>query len=107
MVDSKMLDLTDTGLMADAMAYRVKYRKVNNAGKVVKPFLHIDSIGVHKKNRGGVYPGGLRCKSLCVTVLEAGFLKEEFNHACVVVEEYPVEEIIARGIAGGLVSAST
>ena len=63
-------------------------------------------MGVHKKNRGGVYPSGIRCKSLCVEVLEAGFLKEEVNHACIVVEEAPVEEII-RSRGAGMVSAST
>ena len=94
-------------LMVEASAYRAKYRKVNSDGKAIKTLLHIESLGVHQKNRGGNYPGGPRCKSLCVTVLEEGFVKDEVNHACVVVEEARVEEILARAKSDTLLTAST
>ena len=42
----------------------------------------------------------------CVCALNGGFLKEEVDHAYVVVEECPVQEIIARGITASHVSAS-
>ena len=109
MADSKISKLSGNGLMVAAMVYRVKYRKVNHEGKPIKLLLSIESMGVHKNKRGGVYPAGIRCKSLCVTVLEAGFIKEDVSHALIVVEEPPFEEIIKRGIAAGhkVISAST
>ena len=73
--------------MTAAMAWRVKYRKIEDAGKVIRMKLRIASLGVHPKNRGGVYPAGVRCKGSCVDVVEVGFVKEEVNHAGVVVEE--------------------
>ncbi len=48
--------------------------------------LFVQSLGVHPKNCGGVYPVGVRCKGLCVGVVEAEFVKEEMNHVVVVVE---------------------
>ena len=84
-------------LMTAAMAWRVKYRKIDHDGKVIRLKLRIESLGVHPKNRGGVYPAGVRCKGLCVDVVEAGFVKEEVNHAVVVVEETPAERIRSRG----------
>jgi hypothetical protein len=107
MADSKHEDPSDKhGLMVAAMAYRVKYRKMGSDGKAVKIAVRIEHMGVHKKNRGSVYPAGVRCKSLCVEVLEAGFVKEEVNHALIVVEEAPVEEILRRTAVADKVSAS-
>ena len=107
MADSKHVDPSDKhGLMVAAMAYRVKYRKMGSDGKAVKIAVRIENMGVHKKNRGSVYPAGVRCKSLCVEVLEAGFVKEEVNHALIVVEEAPVEEIIRGTAVADKVSAS-
>ena len=70
------------GEIAEAMAYRVKYRKVNSAGQAKKILLRIENLGCHMKNRGGVYPAGCRCKSLCLEVVlaaralhEAGWLE--------------------------------
>ena len=80
--------------MVAAMAYRVKYSKVCADGKPLKMAVRVEEMGVHKKNRGSVYPAGIRCKSLCTEVVEAGFMKEEISHACVVVEEPPIEELI-------------
>ena len=106
MADSKHANPGENSLIVAAMAYRVKYRKVNSAGQAIKILLRIENLGVHMKNRGGVYPAGIRCKSLCGDVVLAGFVKEEVNHACIAVEVTPVEEII-RSRGSGFVSAST
>ena len=103
---SEHANLGDNGLIVAAMAYRVKYRKVNSAGQAKKILLRTENLGVHMKNRGGVYPAGITCKGLCVDVLPAGFVKEEVNHACVAVEETPVDEII-RSRGADMVSAYT
>ena len=89
--------------MAAGMALRVKYRKVDNEGNALRVNLPIAILGCHPKNRAGVYASGLRCKELCSEVVEAGFVKEEVDHAGVAVEEVPSEEIAARG--KGYVSA--
>ena len=86
MADSKH----DDGLLVKAMAWRVKYREGSNMRRV-------ENMGVHKQNRGGLYPAGIRVKSMCVDVVGAGFLKEEVNHVCIAVEEAPVKEVIRMG----------
>jgi hypothetical protein len=91
MADSK--EMTHS-LITAAMAWRVKYRKSTADSLVHRMKLQIGDLGVHRKNRGNVYPSGLRCKSLCEEVLEAGFAKEEVNHACVAVEEVPGPETV-------------
>ena len=78
-----------SGNIVQAMAWRVKYR-VDKNGKRTIPIL---LLGVHKQNRGGPYPGGLRCRSLCESAVTRGFNKEELNHAGVVVEEMPIAAI--------------
>ena len=83
--------------MISAIAYRVKYRKADQNGVPTKQMLSVGSLGVHPKNRGGVYPGGPRVKTLGTDVLASGFSKEEVNHACVAVEEVPIEEARSRG----------
>ena len=83
--------------MVAAMAWRVKYRRIDQQGDIQKLKLRLENLGVHPQNRGGVYPTGLRCKSLCVDVLKAGFLKEEVCHQMVVVEETPAQHIRSRG----------
>ena len=80
-----------------AMAWRVKYRKVDLVGALLKLIQRIESLGVHPSNRGTVYPTGLRCKSLCSRVMQAGFSKEEVCHQFVAVEETPIEHIHSRG----------
>ena len=82
---------TTTDLVTAAMALRVKYRKTNANGTTHLQELPIRVCGVHKRNRGGIYPAGVRCCSLCTDVIEAGFVKEEVNHTCIAVEEIPVE----------------
>ena len=90
------------GLMTMAMAYRVKYRQTDSDGKVVRKRVHIQSLGVHKKNRGGVYPAGVRCKSLCAEVVEVGFVKEEVLHSLVAVEERPLAHSAVAAYESGL-----
>jgi hypothetical protein len=107
MAESKHTNLGADGLMVAGMAYRVKYRKVNTAGEAIKIYVHIGTSGVHEKNRGGVYPNGIRCKSLCVEVVQAGFVKEEVNHACIAVEEAPIAAVAGKFSVCPLVSAST
>ena len=79
------------GLVTRAMAYRVKYRKTDANGKPAKKWIAILSLGVHPKNRGGVYPSGLRLTSLTTDVLSEGFSKDDCNHVVVGVEEIPFE----------------
>ena len=82
MADSKLAQ--DQALMIAAMAYRVKYRvmeKAENSNTLPKMQVRIENLGVHKMNRGGVYPSGLRCKSLCTDVVTVGFLEEDATHA--------------------------
>ena len=63
-----------------AMAWRVKYRKAGAEQEVAKLKPRIENLCVHPENRSSVYPAGVRCKSLCADVLNAGFAKEEFCH---------------------------
>ena len=90
------LDSTQ-GIVKAAAAWRIKYRKTGPKGEVLKIRLRIDNLGVHRSNRGGVYPAGVRCKSLCVDVMEVGLLKEELQHQMVVVEDAPFDHIRSRG----------
>ena len=87
MADSTKKD--DQGLMVEAMAFRVKYRKQCQDGSFRKVPVRVEDMGVHNMNRGGVYPSGGRCKSLCQQTFKDGFMKEEVNHACIAVEEMP------------------
>ena len=50
MADSKHANPGDHSLIVAGMAYRVKYRKVNTAGVAKKIPVHIESMGVHRKN---------------------------------------------------------
>ena len=86
-----------TSVMTASACWRVKYRKATPDGEMIRKKQRVESLGVHPKNRGGVYPAGVRCQSLTVDVIEAGFVKEEVNHAVVVVEETPAEHICSRG----------
>ena len=79
------------------MALRVKYRQVDCDGKVVRKKVHLQSSGVHPRNRGGMYPSGLRCRNLCEDVVGVGFAKEEVSHSFVAVEETPLGQVRSRG----------
>ena len=99
MADSKSAAVADAewSLVTNAMAWRVKYRRVDGNGKVIKFKTGVGSLGVHQKNRGGVYPSGQRCRSLSVDVLGAGFLKEFVEQSAVTVEEPPGANVRSRG----------
>ena len=102
MADSKMASKMTAdeahSLAVAGMAWRVKYRQTDESGKVIRVMVYIGSLGVHKKNRGGVYPAGKRCRSLCIEVVgEVGFLKENVEHAVVAVEEVPTDVASSRG----------
>ena len=73
---------------------RVKYRDLKSPTKIK---VRVENLGVHRNNRAGVYPAGIRCKELCGQVMEAGFLKEEFSDKLVAVEEMPTHEARSRG----------
>ena len=60
--------------------------------------VRIENVGVHRQNRAGVYPTGIRCKELCQEVISNGFLKEEFSDKLVAVEEMPLHEAQTRNI---------
>ena len=87
-----------TSVMTAAACWRVNYRKTTPDGEMIRKKQRVESLGVHPKNRGGVYPAGVRCQSLTVDVIEAGFVKEEVDHGVVVVEETPAEHIRSRGV---------
>ena len=78
------------GLVIRASAWRVKYRKGN------KVRVRIESMGVHPKNRGRVYPAGVRVESLITDVISIGFDKDDVIYHCVAVEEPPVDVMISR-----------
>ena len=64
MADSKLSQHKKRGLLIEATAYRVKFRKdcgLENGCKMKVLPIH---LGTHKGNRGGVYPAGVRCKEL-------------------------------------------
>ena len=81
------------GVVTAGMAYRAKYRKMSDAGRPLKMPFQIAALGVHPKNRGGVYPAGIRLMTLLKTVTTGGFAKEECNHAGVCVEEMPLSAV--------------
>ena len=85
-----------TSVMTAAAAVRAKYRKTTADGQTLRCKLRVANLGVHPKNRGGMYPAGVRCKALCEEVLDVGFLKEEIDQCVVVVEEMPPEPIQSR-----------
>ena len=75
----------------------MKYRDIKSpSGEKIKA--HIENFGVHRKNRAGAYPSGIRCKELCKEVLSIGFMKEEFTRQLLAVEEMPLHEARGRGI---------
>ncbi len=84
----------DTGMMRRAMAMRVKDRKLNEDGVVEKRIL-LQRLGVHPKNRGGVYPQRDVVKRLLLALAKESYQREEADHNGVCVEEVP------RGQADG------
>ena len=75
------------GIIKKAMALRVKYRVENR-----KKTLPLALLGVHPKNRSGVYPNADRVESLGISLLRDGFNVDEANHEGVCVQEVPMSE---------------
>ena len=100
MADSKAT--LNQSLITASTCMRVKYRQTDEFGKCIRQMLQAVGIGVHRGNRGGVYPAGVRCQTLLQEILEVGFSKEDVNHACVAVEEPPVEWALAHHNQGPL-----
>ena len=63
------------GLMIKAAAFIAKFAK---DGPKVR--LRPGDSGVHKKNRGGEYPAGLRGKELLVDLVKVGIHQDEVDH---------------------------
>ncbi len=83
------------GQIQQAMAYRVKYRIQHKEGtKTVNTILiNIRSLGVHMKNRGGVYPNKDTLKGLCSFLIQKGFTRAEADHQGVCVQNVPATEL--------------
>ena len=80
--------VADIGLVRQAMALKVKYRRPQSDGKW-KTRIGWDWIGAHPSNRGGTFPSGLSCKSLGKDIMGMGVAAEEADHMGVVVEAVP------------------
>ena len=83
-------DALDMGTVRQAMAWRVKYRVVTESGQI-KRRLPLQLLGVHPKNRGGVYPQGDVVKTLGIRLAGLGYNQEEADHQGVAVEQPPKE----------------
>ena len=81
---------SDLGVIRKAMAFRVKYRIVEHGQ--AKRRINVGAMGVHPKNRGGIYPNEERVKQLCVSILQVGCDEADANHNGVVVQEIPADE---------------
>ena len=96
MADSKMgnasaMETADAkhGLLVKACAFIAKYEK--EGGKVR---LRISDSGVHKKNRGGEYPSGLRGRELLAELAKIGILQDEVDNHGYAVEEMPLDKVL-------------
>ena len=54
--------------------------------------MELPRLGVHRLNRGGVYPQPGAVRNLGLKLLGVGFNESEDNHECVCVEEVPFNE---------------
>ena len=81
-------DQADVGLVRQAMAYRVKYRLDGSKRKRMV----LSLLGVHPRNRGGVYPSPETVQNLGLKLLKTGFNVDEANHEGACVQEIPAEE---------------
>ena len=84
------------GIIKRAMALRVKYRVEYKKRK-----LPLALLGVHPRNRSGVYPNADRVESLGMALLKDGFNVEEAEHEGVCVQEVPMAERSAYPAVAG------
>ena len=75
------------GIMKRATLLRLKYRVYDTKKK-----LQLTQLGVHPKNRAGIYPNANRVERLGTDILRDGFNLEEANHEGVCVQEVPMDE---------------
>jgi hypothetical protein len=75
----------DIGVIRAGMAYRAKYRVQHPDGGKNK-HIPLSLLGVHKQNRGGVYPQADTVQNLALKLLEVGFSPDEANHEGVCVQ---------------------
>ena len=83
---SKHVDDATAKLIKLAGCLRAKYRIGNPT------FMPLQCLGIHQKNRSGVFPQWQRTQSLMTKVFSAGFSKETAWHQGVCVEEIPTED---------------
>jgi hypothetical protein len=57
-----------------------------------KKHIPLSLLGVHKQNRGGVYPTADTVQNLALKLLAVGFSPDEANHEGVCVQEVPTDE---------------
>ena len=77
MADSKLAEAKNGSRIAGA-AYKVKYRKEFGGGHGAKVRLRPFELRVHRQNRGGVYPTGIRLQDLTVDIGGNGLVQEEW-----------------------------
>ena len=83
----------DFGIIRQAMAYRVKYRRwfKEPGSKKDTRFLNISvrQLVVSRANRGGAYPNEETVRNLGIWIADNGFSQDEADHNGVCVEEVP------------------
>ena len=78
------------GLMSQAMAWKVMYRKPNGINdNQFERTIPWDNIAAHPDNRGKTYPTESRVKDLFTSCIRIGFNKDEAQHMATVVEADP------------------
>ena len=75
------------GIMKRATLLRLKYRVHDTKKK-----LQLTQLGVHPKNRAGIYPNANRVEHLGIDLLRDGFNVDEAYHEGVCVQEVPMSE---------------
>jgi len=82
---SKVGDDATAKLIKLAGCLRAKYRVGNPS------LMPLQCLGIHQKNRGGIFPQWQRSQSLMRKIFEGGFSRETAWHQGVCVEEIPTE----------------
>ena len=72
-------DASTVGLMRRAAAYEAKYVELDADGNPLRITVPILEVGVHPKNRGGVYTQGRHCKRLIAAMIWNSFEHSQNN----------------------------
>ena len=83
---SSVDDESKATLIKKSACLRVKYRIGN-----IATLMPLQCLGIHQRNRSGVFPQYQRSQSLMTNIFGAGFSKETAWHQGVCVEEVPPE----------------